>query len=93
MVGRVVFGALGDNVLLVLANVSRGFEISMAGDTACECLLLQPGHVELRVSRCYLFPDCFMLGVFEGGMAHYGADARVSIRMEGPFDCEYLIEW
>lgn len=92
VIGKVVFGALGDNIPAVIRMAPRGFEVSMR-QGEIEVLSLGDREAELRVSNCYLFPDSFFVGVFEGTFAHYGKDARVLIRNSSANECEYLTTW
>ena len=92
MIGKVVFGALGDSIPAVARNASRGFSVSLNGGT-CEALRVSANEAELRVEDCFLFPDCFLVGVFEGAVAHYGKDAQVEVANVGKGRCDYLIRW
>jgi len=92
MAGRVVFGALGNDMTAVVANAYRGFEVSIA-DGQCEVLRAEQGQGHLRVSGFHLFPDCFLVGVFEGAFAYYDIEVEIYLRSAGPFDCEYITFW
>ncbi len=92
MIGKVVFGALGDNIQAVVRMAPRGFEVSLT-QGRCEVLRLAENEAELRVSDCHLFPDCFLVGVFEGTLAHYGKDAQVTVRDATQSHCDYLVRW
>ena len=92
MPGRVVFGALGNDMAAVVANAHKGFEISV-NDGRCEVLRVAPGLGHLRLTGFHLFPDCFLVGVFEGAFAHYGIEPEIHVRSTGRYDCEYLFFW
>jgi uncharacterized protein (TIGR02265 family) len=92
MIGKVVFGALGDNIPAVVRMTPRGFEVSL-NQGRCEVLHVAENEAELCVSDCYLFPDCFFVGVFEGALAHYGRDAQILVRNAKAGSCEYLARW
>lgn len=92
MVGKVVFGALGDNIQAVIRMAPRGFEVSMH-DGEVELINVSEHESEVRIKNCFLFPDCFLVGVIEGTFAHYGKDAQVTIRNPTPSSCEFLSRW
>jgi len=93
MVGRVVFGALGNDIMAVMRHANRGFEISL-NMGRLEPKLIEPGLFELSVTNFQLLPDCFLVGVFEGSFAHYGHESEVLIRPgANPKDMDYLVRW
>lgn len=92
MIGKVVFGALGDNIPAVVRMSPRGYEVSM-NRGRCEVVRVTEREAEIRITDLYLFPDCFLVGVFEGTLAHYGKEATVEIRNVSKGSCEYLVRW
>lgn len=92
VVGKVVFGSLGDNVPAVMRMVPRGFEVSLQGGR-CEVVRVTEHEAELSVEECHLFPDCFVVGMFEGTLAHYGKDSQVEVRNVRRGHCEYFVRW
>ncbi len=92
MVGKVVFGALGDNLPAVMRMAPRGFEVSLSHGR-CEVLSVTEHEAELRISDFYFFPDCYLVGVIEGTLAHYGRDAQVQIRPRDNSECDYYVRW
>ncbi len=87
-----MFGALGDDVESVIRTSPRGFEVSL-NRGRCEILRLAGGEAEVRITDCYLFPDCFLVGAIEGTCAHYGRDALVEIRAATASSCEFFARW
>jgi uncharacterized protein (TIGR02265 family) len=93
IVGRVIFGSLGNNVPALLRAAGRGFEVSIS-QVRYEAVELGERSATVRVYGFPLFPDCFLTGVFEGGLAHYGYDeAKVIPRMLSPTDVELQLSW
>jgi len=93
MIGRVIFGSLGDDVPAVLRAAGRGFEVSLS-EGRYEVLSLERRIALVRVRNFYLFPDSFLVGIFEGLFAHYGlADAKVTATLLGPYDADLRMEW
>jgi len=93
MVGRVIFGSLGDDVPAVLRAAGRGFEVSIS-QVRYEPVEFGQRCATVRVYGFPLFPDCFLTGVFEGGLAHYGYDeGKVVARMLSPTDVELQLSW
>lgn len=92
MVGRVVFGALGNDILSVLRHAHRGFEVSLASGR-CRATGLFEREGVLEVREFHLFPEHFLVGVFEGVLAHYGFDGGVTWRPLSPVDADYRLTW
>lgn len=93
MVGRVLFGALGNDMLAVARYCDRGFEVSLS-QGRCQTVRAERGLIELKVTNFQLLPDCFLVGVLEGWLAYYGYDGDVLIRPAAhPKDVDYLIRW
>ena len=45
------------------------------------------------MSNFYFFANSFLIGIFEGALAHYGRDVDVHIREHSAFDVELLLRW
>lgn len=92
VVGRVVFGALGNDMQAMGRNAPRGFEVSLSHGR-CEALRVSERQSELRVTNFHLFPDSFLVGVLEGSGAHYGHELEVKMRQLGEHDYDFLCSW
>lgn len=92
MVGRVVYGALGTDYVTVLPHTSRGFEISL-GLGSCDTEVVNTRDAVLNVRDYYLFPEHFLVGVFEGVMTHYELEGSVRLRRLSSTDADYLQTW
>jgi uncharacterized protein (TIGR02265 family) len=93
MVGRVIFGSLGDDLPAVLRIAGRGFEVSLSRGR------YEPVHIAanaayVRVRDFPLYPDTFLRGVFEGVLAHYNAgEGKVDVRKLSPTDVDFNLSW
>jgi uncharacterized protein (TIGR02265 family) len=93
MVGRVIFGALGNDFPAVLRAGSRGFEVSIS-QGRYELVELDKQRAHVRVRDFPLYPDSFLAGVFEGALAHYGFDeGSVLATSITPTDCDFYLSW
>jgi uncharacterized protein (TIGR02265 family) len=92
MVGRVVFGALGNDMQAVARNAPSGFEVSLSHGR-CQTLRVSERESELRVTNFHLFPESFLVGVLEGSGAHYGHEVVVKLRQMGEHDYDFLCTW
>jgi uncharacterized protein (TIGR02265 family) len=93
MVGRVIFGSLGNDLFALLRVAGRGFEVSIS-QVRYEPIELGERCAKVHVYDFPLFADCFLVGVFEGAFAHYGYDdAKVSARMLSSQDVELSLSW
>lgn len=93
MIGRVIFGSLGEDIPAVLRVAGRGFEVSLS-EGRYEVLTLLSRSASVRVRNFYLFPDSFLVGVFEGLFAHYGKpDAKVKASLLSGTDVDLRMEW
>ncbi|MEY4513235.1 MAG: hypothetical protein RLZZ450_5357 [Pseudomonadota bacterium] len=93
MLGRVIFGSFGNDLLAVLRAAGRGFEVSIS-QVRYEPMELNERSAKVHVYDFPLFPDSFLVGVFEGAFAHYGYDeAVVSARMLSTQDVELSLSW
>ncbi|MET0285612.1 MAG: DUF2378 family protein [Polyangiales bacterium] len=93
MVGRVIFGSLGDDLQAVLRVAGRGFEVSISRGRY-ELVAVGKNHAHVRVREFPLYPETFLLGVFEGALARYGyADAKVFARKLSLTDVDLHLEW
>lgn len=93
MVGRVIFGSLGDDFPAVLRIASRGFEVSISRGSY-EPIRIGERDAHVRVRDFPLYPESFLLGVVEGALARYNfEDGRVIVRKLSASDCDFFLEW
>lgn len=92
VIGRVVFGALNHDVHAIAAAAPRGLAVSMS-HARCTVAKLEATAIELSIVEYHLFPDCFLLGVIEGGLLHCGYEAsRILVRPSGLYGCDFFIQ-
>jgi len=93
MVGRVIFGALGNDLVAVLRAGARGFEVSTS-EGRYEVIELGEHAAHVRVRDFPIHPESFLVGVFEGLLAHYGFDeGKVQAIGITPTDYDYYLSW
>ena len=93
MIGRVIFGSLGDDVPAVLRAAGRGFEVSIS-EGRYEAVRITSQAAEVRVRNFHLFPDTFLVGIFEGLLARYGhAGAKVTPTLLSHCDVDLTMSW
>jgi uncharacterized protein (TIGR02265 family) len=93
MVGRVIFGSLGQDLHAVVRAAGRGFEVSIS-EGRYEVIRIEGQFAQVRVRDFPLFPESFLVGVFEGAFAHYGiAQAKVSAHVLTPSDVDFDLSW
>lgn len=80
LAGRVVFAAAGRNFDAALGLVAKSYGITgPVGSAAVTARTPDAAVVQLR--RCYNFPDCYHVGVFEAAMDHFREKGEVLIRV------------
>lgn len=80
LAGRVVFAAAGRNFDAALGLVARSYGITgPIGSATVVARTPDAAIIELR--RCYNFPDCYHVGVFEAAMEHFREPGEVLTRV------------
>lgn len=93
IVGKVIFGSLGGDVCAALRFAGRGFEVSIS-EGRYEAVRIGERDADVSIRDFPLFPSSFLVGVFEGALAHYGfADSRVRARVLSSRDVDLHLEW
>jgi uncharacterized protein (TIGR02265 family) len=92
LVGRVVFGAVGADVMHVWGLVSKGYSVS--GSTGKATLLeLNEAEALLRLEGMYSFVDCWHVGIIEGAVEMYGFEANVMVKLTSPTSADLWVRW
>jgi len=65
MIGRVIFGVLGRDIVRITKLVGKAYEVSGRGVTAT-LLEIGSNHSHVRIDGAYGLVDCYHLGAFEG---------------------------
>ena len=94
MIGRVVFGPLGDNLPALFKIAAKGYALSQTVGRA-EVLEVHHDSAVVRLTEMYDFPDCYQVGVFEGVLRHHKHRGDVKIRVvpDDPFTLDMWIRW
>lgn len=93
IVGKVIFGSLGDDVAAALRFAGRGFEVSIS-EGRYEAVRIGERDADVSIRDFPLYPSTFLRGVFEGALAHYGfADSRISVRVLSSRDVDMHLAW
>ena len=80
LAGRVVFAAAGRNFDAALGLVARSYGITgpVGSATVVE---RSPDDAIIQLRRCFNFPDCYHVGVFEAAMEHFREPGEVLVRV------------
>jgi uncharacterized protein (TIGR02265 family) len=93
IVGKVIFGSLGNDVRAALRYAGRGFEVSIS-EGRYEAVHIGEREADVTIRDFPLYPATFLVGVFEGALAHYGfADSRISVRVLSSRDVDMHLVW
>ncbi len=90
--GRVMFAFAGSDPKAALRLAPKAWEVATAGTS--DVTLVEGGDVDiLRIRRMHSFPELHEVGVIEGGVAQFGAEVDIRIRVLRPGDVDLRIEW
>lgn len=92
LLGRVLFGVLGNHLTAVLRSSARWLELSQSHGR----LVVQDiddGHAVLKFSNVYTFLDSYHVGLIEGTMAACQARGTVEVHLDSPWAGELLVRW
>ena len=93
IVGKVIFGSLGNDVRAALRYAGRGFEVSIS-QGRYDAVRIGERDADVSIRDFPLYPATFLVGAFEGALAHYGfADARISVRVLSSRDVDMHLTW
>jgi uncharacterized protein (TIGR02265 family) len=92
LIGRIIFGAVGKDVGLVLRLAGKGYEHSLEPGS---CTVVEVGdHYALLVLKdVYTFVDVYHVGVFEGVLAACGRKGQVFCKRNSVSAAEFYITW
>ena len=92
MLGRVVFGLVGNDPKNLVALVSKGYMLSNSSGSA-ETLEVTESDAILRLQGIYSFIDAWHVGIIEGAFAAIGRDCTVRIKLRSPTSADFLVAW
>jgi uncharacterized protein (TIGR02265 family) len=92
MIGRVIFGVLGNDLTSVMKAAAKGYKVSMSPGSA-EVLDVGARHAHVRLDDVYVFLDSYQVGVFEGAITACGRVGEVGLRRHSPITAELYCQW
>ena len=92
-IGKVIFSVAGNSWLRALNLVTKAYEVSIRPGTATVMDLTETSaRVELR--EIWNFGNSYQVGVFEGGMKHFGVRGSVqAVRVRRRCDVDLIMRW
>jgi uncharacterized protein (TIGR02265 family) len=92
MVGRVMFGILGNDIARVMKVASKGYDCSLTH--ARVVIVAADDHsVRARFEHSYAFIDAYQVGVFEGAFAACKRQGEVFVRTRSVCEGEIFARW
>lgn len=92
LVGRVIFGALGNNPAAIVKVASKGYRRTMSHGRG-KSVFSDDTHAIVHLEDIYNFPDSYQIGVMEGGLDYLGYDAEVRLSVRSPTEVFVRLEW
>lgn len=90
--GRVLFGAVGEDLRAVFAVTSQAYALAGAPLRA-RLLFQEEGRLRVRLDKAYGFVDCYHVGVVEGAVLALRHEPRVRLKLLSPIDAEFDVTW
>ena len=92
LLGKVLFGALGNDVPKLWTLITKGYALS--GSTGKATVLeLESLAVIVRLEDMYSFIDAWHVGILEGAVIAYESMPTVKIRKLTPTSADFWIRW
>ena len=90
LVGGTVLGMLSDPGSLLL-KLSDGFALMLEGGTV---KTMRSGDgVRLEFDQFWGWLDCYVIGILEGGVQHFGFTPTIEVELLGPSRAAYEVRW
>lgn len=92
MIGRVIFGAFGEDIASVMKAAAKGYKVSLHPGSA---RVLDSGtqHARIRLDDIFVFADCYQVGVFEGAITACRRSGEVAMKRYSPSSVELHVAW
>jgi uncharacterized protein (TIGR02265 family) len=90
--GRVIFAFARRDVQGVLRMAPEGYKHCLS-HCSVSLQFSSPEQTVLALRNVYNFPECYQVGVVEGGCRAFGADPRIRTRVFSHADIDMLIRW
>jgi uncharacterized protein (TIGR02265 family) len=78
MIGRVIFGVLGNDLSSVMKAAAKGYKVSIHPGSAT-VIDVGDRHAHVRLEEIHVFVDCYQVGVFEGAIEACGRRGEVAV--------------
>jgi uncharacterized protein (TIGR02265 family) len=92
LVGRVMFGVLGNDLARIMKIASKGYECSLSHAHA-SVVACNPHSARVRLENNYAFIDAYQVGVFEGALEACNREGEVYVRQDSVSEGEIFVRW
>lgn len=92
MIGRMLFGVLGGDVQRMMGTAGKAYDYSVNPGRATRVEKTERSAL-MALENIWIFPDCYQLGVFEGGVRAVGREPDVRYRVHAPGRVDLLVRW
>jgi uncharacterized protein (TIGR02265 family) len=92
MIGRMLFGVLGNDVQRMMGAASKAYDHSVNPGKVTRVRQTERSAL-MQLENIWIFPTCYQVGVFEGGVHATGKEADVRLRTIGPGRVDLFVRW
>jgi uncharacterized protein (TIGR02265 family) len=92
MVGKVLFGMVGDDFSAALSLAGKAYRISQTVGSA-EVGENEAGRAIIHLRDVWAFPDAYQVGIYEGGLDVFGLEGEVRVRLLSSCDADLEVRW
>jgi uncharacterized protein (TIGR02265 family) len=92
LIGKVMFGVLGNDIGAVMRVAPRGYA-SILSHGHADLLEAGPRFVRVRLVNVHTFLSSYQVGVFEGALLACDVKGTVKVRYDNATNGEFLVEW
>ena len=92
MIGSAIFSVAGRDFARVVKLAARAYGVSISPGSI-RVQFVGERHVQVELRDLWAFPDCFQIGVWEGGMHVCRARGTIKVRTLGRADIDFDIAW
>jgi uncharacterized protein (TIGR02265 family) len=90
--GRVTFAFAGRDVQAALRLAPQGYKHCLS-QCSVSTRVCTSGQVVLELRDVWNFPECYQVGVIEGGCRAFGAEPRIRARVRSHSSIDLLVRW
>ena len=92
MIGRVMFGVLGDDIEAVMKIVPKGYDAAL-NVVQAKTLAVGRGYALFRFENLHTLFDSYQVGVMEGAILACGREGEVRLKCESLSTGQALVTW